>query len=67
LDHLYTGAVSSTPTRSMDICPRFFVLCCPVQEENCVGLIPRPRSAIKWIKKILRFRNWFWIGTSHRP
>jgi hypothetical protein len=25
-----TGIVGSNPTRGMDVCPRFSVLCCPV-------------------------------------
>jgi hypothetical protein len=28
-----TGVVGSNPTRGMDVCPRFSVLCCPVRVE----------------------------------
>jgi hypothetical protein len=32
-DRLDTGIVCSNPAQDMDICPRLYVLCCPVQVE----------------------------------
>jgi hypothetical protein len=29
-DRQNTGIVGSNPTRGMDVCPRVYVLCCPV-------------------------------------
>jgi hypothetical protein len=53
------------PARSMDVCPRFSVFCCPVcRYRPCVGLIPRPRSLIRCPNKIHKFQKVkFWIGT----
>jgi hypothetical protein len=40
-----TGIVVSNPTRDMDVCQSFSVLCRPVcRKRPCVGPIPRTRS-----------------------
>jgi hypothetical protein len=48
-----TGIVGSSPDRGMDVCPRIYVLCCPVSIEAFAtgwSLVQRcPVKFLKWI------------------
>jgi hypothetical protein len=46
-DRSNIGIASSNPSRSMDVCPRFSVLCCPVSVEALRWTDPQPRSPTK--------------------
>jgi hypothetical protein len=46
-DRSNTGVVGSNPTRGTDVCPRFSLLCCPVQVEALRRADPPSKDPIK--------------------
>jgi hypothetical protein len=53
-----TGLVGSNPTRGMDVCPRFSVLCYPVCRKGpCVGPITPLKESYQLSNRFLSFRK----------
>jgi hypothetical protein len=49
--------VSSNPARGMDVCPRFSVLCCPVQVEALRRADPPSREYYQLSNRFINFRK----------
>jgi len=52
-----TGIVGWNPTRSMDVCLRFSVLCCPVQVEALRRAYPQSKESYQLSIRFLSFRK----------